>query len=576
MPTPHGSGSWREAAVALGVYACLSVLVYGHQVVGDLAHTVVGSGQAPSFYGRDQSAYVWFLAWGARALVHAQNLFLTTEVYAPHGYNLAWAANILGPALLLAPLTGAIGAIATFNILALAAPALAAWTGFLLCRALTRRFSSAFAGGLLFGFGTYESVEMVNHVSLALVALLPLGALLVLRRHAGLTSRGRFIAGLGCLLALQLWTTTEVFASMVMFGTLAFVVAIAIGGRRYRRSAGTLATEAAGGLAVAVIIGAPCVYYALFGSNPLDGHSALGAGADLANFVVPTSVTWLHGYGHLAAAAAALPLNVTERLGYMGPALLLLVAAFAIGFRRSTLGRFLLLFMLIATVASLGGHLVVDGHNTHLTLPWAAVGELPLLAHALPTRFVVYIWVPAAVATALWLDRPRLRPARWALFLVVVISLAPNVGAVWSTRVDEPPLFSEGKLARYVPAGATVIALPFGVQGDSDYWQVEADFRFRLAGGYVSWALPSEYRGLSIIHELTGRPPGGEELRRLCSFISLTHASVILLREHTPGDWPPILGGLRIAPARVGGFAVYKVAGVAKSPGACYAQASSR
>jgi hypothetical protein len=88
--------------------------------------------------------------------------------------------------------------------------------------------------------------------------------------------------------------------------------------------------------------------------------------------------------------------------------------------------------------------------------------------------------------------------------------------------------------------------------------------------------LPSEYRGLSIIHELTGRPPGGEELRRLCSFISLTHASVILLREHTPGDWPPILAGLRIAPTRVGGFAVYKLAGIAKSPGACYAQASSR
>src|SRR5271166_6525728 len=42
----------RQAAAALGIYACLSLLVYGHQVIGDPAHTVVGSGQLPSFYGR--------------------------------------------------------------------------------------------------------------------------------------------------------------------------------------------------------------------------------------------------------------------------------------------------------------------------------------------------------------------------------------------------------------------------------------------------------------------------------------------------------------------------------------------
>ena len=564
------SGRPLGAAVALGVYACLSLLLYGHEVVGDPAQMVVGSGQLPSFYGRDQSAYVWFLAWAPHALAHMQNLFLSTAVFAPHGYNLAWAANILGPAILLAPLTSLIGAIATFNVLALAAPAGAAWTAFLLCRRLTRRFSSALAGGLLFGFGTYETVEMVNHLSLALVALLPLAVLLVLRRQAGETSRARFIAALGCLLALQLWTTTELFASMVLFGGLAFLIAIALGGRQRLRRSGVLAAEGAGALALAALLGAPCLYYALFHPNPLVHHSALGAGADLANFTIPTRVTWLHGQGHLATAAASLAGNLTERLGYMGPALLLLLVAFAVGFRRRTLGRCLAVFMLLATVASLGSHLVVDGHDTHFTLPWAAVGELPLLGHALPTRFVIYIWAAAGLATALWLDRSRFRPARWALFVVVAITLAPNVNGVWGSRVDTPALMSEPTLARYVPAGATVLALPFGMNGDSMYWQVQAKFRFRLAGGYVSWAVPTDYRGQSIIHEFTGRKPGGEELRRECGFISLTGAGFILLREHTPGYWPQVLDPLRVPAQHVGGFAVYDLAPVHRPGGACY------
>ena len=62
---------------------------------------------------------------------------------------------------------------------------MAAWTAFLLCRQLSRRVAPALAGGLLFGFGTYESVETVNHLNLALVALVPLAVLLVLRRYAG-------------------------------------------------------------------------------------------------------------------------------------------------------------------------------------------------------------------------------------------------------------------------------------------------------------------------------------------------------------------------------------------------------
>ena len=110
-------GSLTQTLLALAGYCALSALLYGREALGGLRHTVVGFGQAPPFYGHDQSAYVWSLAWAARSLTHLQNPFLAHEIFAPVGYNLAWAASILGPGLLSAPLTLAFGAVATYNLL---------------------------------------------------------------------------------------------------------------------------------------------------------------------------------------------------------------------------------------------------------------------------------------------------------------------------------------------------------------------------------------------------------------------------------------------------------------------------
>jgi hypothetical protein len=144
--------------------------------------------------------------------------------------------------------------------------------------------------------------------------------------------------------------------------------------------------------------------------------------------------------------------------------------------------------------------------------------------------------------------------------LVAIVSIMPNLFAhSWRTRVDHPQLLSSSTLARYVPRGSTVLALPIGATGRSDFWQVQAGFAFRLAGGYVSWALPSGYRGLSIIHELNGRPPRGHLARRLCSFLNMTGASTILLRRHAKGDWAADLRPLNVKPVQAGGFLVFHV-----------------
>ncbi|HUB76425.1 MAG TPA: hypothetical protein VL977_05175, partial [Solirubrobacteraceae bacterium] len=562
------SGGFAQALAALAGYCALSALLYGRQALGSLHHVVVGFGQEPPFYGHDQSAYVWSLAWVAHSLTHLQSPFLAHAIFAPVGYNLAWAASILGPGLLSAPLTLTLGAVPTYNLLALAAPAGAAWAAFLLCRHVSGRAAPALAGGLLFGFGMYGTGEAINHLNLALVALVPLAALLVLRRYEQRTSRRRFVLALGALLGLQLWTSTEVFASMAIFAALAFVLAALLAPRARRARIGLCAGEALGALLLALLLAAPLLYYALSHPNPVSAIPTTDAGADLANFVIPTSAIWLHGWKAVARSAAELHGNLTEQLAYLGIPLILLLGAYALECRRTRLARCLTIFIALSAIASLGAHLFIDGEATGIWLPWSLFDQLPLLRFATPGRFVLYTWLAAALAVSLWLSRPSRAPLRWLAFLLVLATLTPNLSGVsWGTRVDAPPLMRAPLLARYVPRGAAVLALPFGIWGDSMFWQVQADFRFRLAGGYVSTSPPAAYRQyIYLLRALGGGPIEGHPNQRLCGFLRMTGTRVVALREGAPGQWARLLRPLRVLPQRVGGFWVYELGAPGGAP----------
>jgi hypothetical protein len=550
--------SARSAAWALCGFTLLSGLLFGHGVLPHLGSTLVGSGPNPAYAGRDQGAFTWFLAWGGYVLQHPRDPFTTHLVYAPGGYNLAWAASIPGPSLLLAPLTTLIGAIPVFNVVAILAPAFAAWTAYLFCAELTGEWAPAVLGGLLFGFGSYESAETVNHLNLALVALLPLLPLLAVRRWRGTISARTYVLGAGTVAGAQLWTSTEVFASAVVFGALALVLALTLASHTDRPRALRLLGDSLGALAPALVLGLPLLLSAL-GPNPVATHSTFNAGADLANFVTPTHVTWFR-QGPLLGSDRSLVGSLTEHVAYLGPLLILALVWFALAHRRLRLARGVFIFGAIAALLSLGGRLIIDGHDTGIPLPWALIGQIAPLSYALPGRFALYLWLAAAASIALMLRGRPLGSLRWVCAIAACVSVLPNPGFAWSTRVDRPALLDRTRLATYVKPGSTVLALPFGREGDSMLWQVESRFSFALAGGYVSWALPDEYRGLTIIRELDGRPPGGRLRQRLCEFLRMTRTQTILLREHTRGDWQATLSTLGVAPTRAGGFEIWRVA----------------
>jgi len=558
---------------------------------------LVGSGPSRASAGHDQSGFVWFIEWIARSIAHLRDPLSTVAIYAPHGWNLAWATSIPGPAAMLTPVTLLAGPIVSYDVLALIAPALSAWAAYLLCREATRRSDQpavthaappaptgapvdaprpprllsaaaapAIAGGLLFGFGSYETAETINHPNLAFVALVPTVALLVLRRHRARMSRPRFILALGAVLAAQMLTSTEILATTVMFGAIALALWGALLRGPAARAVAHTAVEAAASLGVAAVLGAPFLYQAFHFGNPVQALTEVGSGLDLANLLTATRATLLPGVGAIFWSARRMHSTLTEQGAYLGLPLIVMLGAFGWSFRRTLAGRWLIAFIACVLVLALGGWPIVQGLGfPSIPLPWRLIGQLPLLRFAVPSRFTLYLWLALAVAGSLWLadGLPARSLLRWALLALVAVSLMPSpASTLWSTNVDRPALLHSHALARYVPQGSTVLALPYGSQGDSMLWQVEAGFAYRMAGGYASFQTPPDYmRFKHLLHALSGNAFKHQLTPRLCAFLRYTGATAILLRDGARGSWRQLLHPLGVTPIAVGGFHVYRLAG---------------
>src|SRR5215207_208006 len=156
----------------------------------------------------DPSVYLWFYSWWPHALLNGLNPFDTQAIFAPDGYNLAWVTSMPGPSVVLAPVTLALGPVATFNLIAFAAPALASWTAFLLCRHVGARTVPALIGGYLFGFSPY------------MLGALTWAPQLALRHVEGSLADRRFVMAMTAALTAQIYVSTEVLATAVLFGGL--------------------------------------------------------------------------------------------------------------------------------------------------------------------------------------------------------------------------------------------------------------------------------------------------------------------------------------------------------------------
>jgi hypothetical protein len=502
---------------------------------------------------------VWLLAWWPHAIEHGTHPLLIDLVHAPDGWNLAWTSAIPGPALLAWPLTAAFGPIPAYDALAVAAPALSAWCTFLLCRELGTGGWAAAAGGLVFGFGSYEAAETLNHLNLALVFTLPLAALVVARYLRGALSDGWFVALLALCVVGIFATFLETLFWATLGGAFAFGAGLAFTRGAERALLFRCLLLGALAYAIALLAAAPYLWVALAHPDPL-GISGRGYELDLANLIVPTRVTGVRPVLLRDLADQLGGNNITEQVGYLGPVLPAL-AGFALWERRrEPLTRVLALTIAVATLCALGSRLVVAGHRTFLELPWTLFDALPLASHALPARAFVLVWLALAVIVAYFLAGGG--RARWLVFGLMAITLVPNPDSrLWVTRLDRPALFEEDRWRTVVHPGENVLIIPFAYEGQAMLWQEESGFGFRMTGGYVSATLPPALWRHPIVRSFYGAPMPPFPGRDLRALTRDREVDVVLLRNGYPGPWREILTSELGAPRQTGGMLAWRVRG---------------
>jgi hypothetical protein len=568
----NARGPWVERAARLGLaafagYTLLSLILVGSQLLAS-GDRYVGSNDDPQIF-------IWSFGWAAHALAHGHNPLLTDAIWAPSGLNLAWVTTTPALGILFAPVTWLLGPVAAYNAAAILMPATAAWTMFLLCRSFTHRTWPSLFGGYLFGFSSYLFGHMTGELHLTSVFLLPLLGLVIVRHVRGELGGRQLMVQAGVLLGAELYLSTEIAFTLTLGLIGALIVAYPTL-PAFRAQLRVTTLRLLGAYAVGGVVASPLLYYALrdfrsSGYQPPDQYLA-----DLANLVIPNHFA-LVGAGWAAHIARHFPGNSSEQGSYIGLPLVLIGVVYASRALKSPVGRFLLGFFALATVASFGPHVNVVGRHVlpiltpfgHDTLPIPGVGSkhVPLFDNTLPIRFSLFASMAVAAAGALWLARPRATTTRYAAATIAAVALLPNPGAgVWSTRYTIPPFFTSSVYKGCLSPSDIVLPLPIGFGGQATLWQA-TDFNFRMAGGRLQTSPPSVFLHPPDIAQISvGYPPVANQTKLLRGYIATKGVTAAFVDLRSASTWAPALDA--ITPGHdIGGVRFYRLSGTA--PGSC-------
>jgi hypothetical protein len=556
-PIGHAIGRIPTWTRALVFYLALAVLTIGWHSVAHL-QTICACSGSP-----DPTAYMWALAWWPHAIVHGLNPFITHYQWSPTGVNLAQAAMTPTAAIAMAPFTALFGPILSYNILSIASPALAAFTAYLLCRRLVGQEMPALAGGFLFGFSSYEFGQLLGHLNLVIVFLIPVMVHITLRRIDREISRRVYLLSMALLFVLQVGLSTELLFESIMLGALVLLAARFLAAQPQRARINSLIVEMIGAGLIAIVVTSPFLYYALISGGTQKGNPELADiyGLDFANLIFPTLTTWLGHHDFTPLWSTFEHGNASESNGYLS---LAIVVAFATWFftlgKRSVLGKLLMIAIVVSLIAALGAHLHVAGQET-MTLPFNWMKTLPIFDLIVPSRIVMFTTLAISIGIAAWLAKPGgWILGRWLLVLVGAVLIFPNLeSALYGVPPVNPKFFSTGMYRHYLARNETVLVLPFGPNDISTLWQAETGFYFYMPEGYVSSTIPSQFEPQPGVRELFDNvPPSAAVLR---SFIQAHYVSHVVVDPTKAGPWPGVLAQLGLHDRIVGGVLLYPIPG---------------
>ncbi|MEV8530748.1 dolichyl-phosphate beta-glucosyltransferase [Streptomyces sp. NPDC051211] len=471
------------ALAVAALYLLAALFLYRHRWA-DLQGTYLADS------GQDQNQWEWFFAVTADNLSHLRNPLFTRLQGMPDGVNLMGNTVMLGLSVPLAPLTLLAGPEFTLALVFTLGIAGTAWAWYRLIRRwlVAGRWAAA-AGGALAAFAPPMVSHANAHPNFVVLFMLPV----IIDRALRLCAGRRVVRDgvlLGLFSAYQVFLGEEPFL-LAALGMLVFAGAYALFDRERARVAWKPLVK---GLAIAAAVSVPLVAFPLYWQffGPQSYHSVLhgdSAGNSPRALIEYASQSF---FGD-RPTAERLSLNPTEQNAFFGWPLLALAAGIVVWLWRYTAVRALAVTCAAAALLSLGSRIRIPHTEIVVPGPWRALAHQPLFESVIEGRVAMVCAPVLGMLLALGLDRIRRLRAREQRVLgglAVAAALIPVLPVPLEVRDREPvPVFiAEGLWKPYVKEGEALVPVPLPDPGAADalHWQVEADFGFRLAGGYFN------------------------------------------------------------------------------------------
>jgi hypothetical protein len=541
--------------MAFVLYVAISVGVFGVLVIGSPARAYIG-------YDTDPSVMMWFLTWWPHALAHNLNPFLTKVIWAPIGYNLAWATSMPGPSLLAYPITRRFGPIVAYNLLCLIAPALNATAAFLLCSRLCRRFLVAFTGGYIYGFSpTVLGHALAGHLFLTFSPWVPLLLYLALHFIQHNMRSWHFIAMCALLATAQCLTSAETLVTAAMIGTITIFVATLTMPADFRPMMARLFKVLCVSALVTAVLTSPYIYYALAYREQLTAGGFLYNSGLGALFIPPhdllVSYSQILAAVHYKSSSLLGDRTVFETRFYLGPFFLFVLLYSAVRQWQSPAVRILLIVAASTWLLSLGAYRQIGQHT--LWLPWSLFWKLPFVGQAIPLRLAQYCYLDLAMLTALFLDRLKVNWHRTLGVLLSVLFILPAVPATERaiTAVDTPEFFGTPLITKYVDRDEIVLVFPNSADGNSMLWQAQTDMYFRMAGGYTG-GIPPIFADERIPELFAPGPISLARGEQLKAFLTRYGIRTVIVNANNSSGWSDLNPVLGTNPVSVGGVLFYR------------------
>jgi hypothetical protein len=540
-------------------YVIVSYVLFAFSIGWNLTTKYIGK------LSHDQVQYIWTLYWWPFAISHHLNPLFTTYIWHPYGTDLSIAPTAIpGASFLAFPITLLFGPVASFNLLIIIGSALSAFFTFLIIHSLTKSYQAGVIAGLLFGFSTYQFVQVV-HMHTELTFLLPLITYLVVLFWEKKIQSIAFILLVALCLTFQYLIAIEVFVTLSLFIGISVIIFLLVYPEHFKKVMHVLLHLSAA-YAICAILLSPFIYTAFVSGIPTKPFNPTAYfSIDPLNFIIPTKVTYIgaNAFAQLSSTFG----SFFEASGYLGIPALAIIILYAVKNWHEKMTRVLFFILLCFMILSLGPKLHIAGYYS-LTLPEYFMNKLPVINQLLPARLTVYIFFVASLLIGVWAGKnlKGLRAERkeltlyvkYLLILCALILLFPNVrGGTAYTDTNIPYFFTSGIYKQYIP---------YASDGDSMLYQQYTNMYFNLVEGYATtWALtPKIFLHNPITNKLLykylpRKPLTSNDLNDFKKYLHDFKVNEIIFPPSEYAHLQPVISRLNIKPINVDGIIVYKI-----------------